>query len=332
MNARISKGKIAVRKFFAQRKLIILLLSLITSLTLICFSVFGLSETPKPLSWLNDFTSMFARVVSMPGNVLMNFGDSITDIQNTYTENQHLKKQIASLQELKSKNAILKAENAELSALLKLKDQLESKKLVAGSVISRSPDYWNDYLIIDLGSNNGVKTQMSVMTPNGLIGRVIEVQPTSAKVQLISGATESSVEVAASVQVDDEIIHGVIKSYDKKNGELLLTQVPTDHTIKKGSLVVTSGLSGVSPEGLMIGEVLSAQADQFGISQTVRVKPAADFNDVRHVYVVLSENRKAKVDEKNDQMRGNEADASDKASSSDSQTEAKSGKEDDSDA
>lgn len=281
------KGRVLLRKFFEKRKLIILLLGLITSLSLVCYSAFGPAETLTPVTWINDFTSMFARVISQPGNMLMNFADSVGMLQNTYEENMHLKKQIGSLQELKAQNQILKADNREMSNLLDMKPTLHGKKVLAGSVISRSPDYWNDYLIINLGSRHGLKQGMSVLAGNGLIGRVAEASPTSSKVELLTAAMENNVEVAANVQLDDAIVHGIIKSYDKRTGELLLTQVAKDFEIKKGRQVVTSGLGGVSPEGLIIGKVVSAKPDEFGLSQTVRVKAAGNFDDIRHVLVVL---------------------------------------------
>ena len=66
--------------------------------------------------------------------------------------------------------------------------------------------------------------------------------------------------------------------------------MPKDAQISEGNTVTTSGLGGVSPEGLIIGEVTSASSDNFGLSQSVKVKPAADFKDIRTVLVVMTLN------------------------------------------
>ncbi|KAA9302462.1 rod shape-determining protein MreC [Aerococcus sp. UMB8608] len=308
------KGKISLRQFLKKRKLIVLLVSIMTSLSLIFFSVFGSHETPKPISWMNDLTAVVGRAVSSPGNFVMNFGDSISSLKNTYEENQSLKKQIGVLQDLKVQNESLKAENKELNDLLEIKPTLVDKKVIGGNVIARSPDFWVDYITIDLGSNNGLTTDMSVMSASGLIGRIVEVNPTSSKVQLLTSTANKSMEVAASIQIKDQIVHGVIKEFDRKEQELILSQVAQDAKINKGDMVTTSGLGGVSPEGIIIGEVVDAKMDEFGLSQKVRVKPAADFDDIRKVFVVVQDEEAKQAREAAEEEEG---EASDEDSSND---------------
>lgn len=242
---------------------------------------------PKPILWLNDVTAMAGRMVSAPSNGIMGFAESVENLTNTYSENVSLKKQINTLQELEAQNEILKAENKELTDLLALKPTLVGKTVIASSVISRSPETWVNIITIDTGSRNGAQENMSVMTESGLVGRIVEVAPTSSKVQLLTNSSEQSMQVASSIQLEDKIIHGVINHYDEAKQELIMEQLPVDVEIKAGSLVTTSGLGGVSPEGLIIGEVISASEDKFGLSQEVRVKPAADFVDIRNVFVIM---------------------------------------------
>lgn len=255
---------------------------------MIAFSIFGQSQMPKPILWISDITAFTGRMVSAPSNAIMEFAESVEELTNTYEENQSLKTQIGRLQELEAENGILREENEELSELLDLRPILEGKTVITSSVISRSPETWVDSITIDTGSNNGIQENMSVMTDSGMIGRVSEVSPTSSKVRLLTNSSEDTMQVAASVQLDDQIVHGVINQYDTAKNELIMEQIPVDVKIKEGSLITTSGLGGVSPEGLIIGEVTSSKKDSFGLSQQVRIKPAADFADVRNVYVVMN--------------------------------------------
>ncbi|MDO4680214.1 MAG: rod shape-determining protein MreC [Aerococcus sp.] len=281
-----------MRQFFENKRLIVLLLSVITSLSLMAFSIFGNQTVPEPLTWVNDVTAMIGRVVSSPANTLMDFGESVVELKNTYQENQSLKKQINSLQELKAQNQQLKVENEELNHLLDLEPTLVGKTIISSTVISRSPNEWLDTLTIDVGSNNGIKKDMSVMSDTGLIGRVYEVGATSSKVRLLTSESDEHLAVAAGIQSGDDIIYGVVSAYDKNADELVIDQVSPDAKIKKDSIVTTNGLGGVSPEGLIVGKVVSTSVDNFGLSQQVRVKPGADFNSIRHVFVVMTAGNK----------------------------------------
>ena len=284
------KGWIILRRFFENKKLIVLLVSVITSFSMIAYSIFSQSQMPKPILWVNDVTAVVGRFVSTPTNAMMRFTDSINDLMNTYEDNQRLKSQISSLEELEAQNEILQSENEELSALLDLQPSLVGKNVIASSVISRSPDTWLDSITIDVGTNSGIEENLSVMTESGLVGHVTEVSATSSKVQLLITENNQMKNVAVSIQTDDGIVSGILSDYDEKTQELILKQVPNDAKVSEGSTVTTSGLGGVSPEGLIIGEVTSASSDNFGLSQSVRVKPAADFKDIRSVLVIMTLN------------------------------------------
>ncbi len=257
---------------------------------MIAYSIFSQSQMPKPILWVNDVTAVVGRFVSTPTNAMMRFTDSINDLMNTYEDNQRLKSQISSLEELEAQNEILQSENEELSALLDLQPSLVGKNVIASSVISRSPDTWLDSITIDVGTNSGIEENMSVMTESGLVGHVTEVSATSSKVQLLITENNQMKNVAVSIQTDDGIVSGILSDYDEKTQELILKQVPNDAKVSEGNTVTTSGLGGVSPEGLIIGEVTSASSDNFGLSQSVRVKPAADFKDIRSVLVIMTLN------------------------------------------
>ncbi|KMO58762.1 rod shape-determining protein MreC, partial [Lacticaseibacillus rhamnosus] len=128
---------------------------------------------------------------------------------------------------------------------------------------------------------------MPVMAGSGLIGRVVEVNRTSSKVEMLSTANKSSDRIAAAVETKGEKeVNGIITGYDEKTGDLILGELNTDTAIKKGDEVVTSGLGGMTPKGLLIGKVASVKKDDYGLANTVYLDPAANLNDVTVVTVI----------------------------------------------
>lgn len=120
-----------------------------------------------------------------------------------------------------------------------------------------------------------------------MIGRVVEVNRTSSKVEMLSTANKSSDRIAAAVETKGEKeVNGIITGYDEKTGDLILGELNTDTAIKKGDEVVTSGLGGMTPKGLLIGKVASVKKDDYGLANTVYLDPAANLNDVTVVTVI----------------------------------------------
>ena len=169
---------------------------------------------------------------------------------------------------------------------LKLLDTLNDYTLINATVIARNPDTWRDIVTINKGANEGLTPQMSVMSDNGLVGKVLDVNPTSARVALLSNNDHTLVRVAAMIQGEKESIYGTITGYDYEKNILIMSQIQATQEIKVGDKVVTSGLGGVSPSSLYIGTVEEVAMDRFGLYKEVRIKPAADTNDVRYVTVV----------------------------------------------
>ena len=115
----------------------------------------------------------------------------------------------------------------------------------------------------------------------------MDVNPTSARVALLSNADNTLVRVAVMIQNEKEPIYGTITGYDDKTNMLVMSQIQATQDIKVGDKVVTSGLGGISPNSLYIGTVEEVAMDRFGLYKEVKIRPAADTNDVRYVTVVI---------------------------------------------
>ena len=269
---------------FSNKKLIGWVLGGIVTLLLITFSLTVGSTIVS--QGVNDVTNILGRMLAYPANSVNDFMGSISNLTNTYQENQTLKQKVETIYELEVQLNDLKKDNEKMKEALKLQDTLNDYTLINATVIARNPDTWRDIVTINKGSNDGLTPQMSVMSDNGLVGKVLDVNPTSARVALLSNNDNTLVRVAAMIQGEKESIYGTLTGFDHEKNILIMSQIQATQEIKVGDKVVTSGLGGVSPSSLYIGTVEEVAMDRFGLYKEVRIKPAADTNDVRYVTVV----------------------------------------------
>ena len=269
---------------FSNKKLIGWVLGGIVTLLLITFSLTVGSTIVS--QGVNDVTNILGRMLAYPANSVNDFMESISNLTNTYQENQTLKQKVETIYELEVQLNDLKKDNEKMKEALKLQDTSNDYTLINATVIARNPDTWRDIVTINKGANDGLIPQMSVMSDNGLVGKVLDVNPTSARVALLSNNDNTLVRVAAMIQGEKESIYGTLTGYDHEKNILIMSQIQATQEIKVGDKVVTSGLGGVSPSSLYIGTVEEVAMDRFGLYKEVRIKPAADTNDVRYVTVV----------------------------------------------
>lgn len=274
---------------FNNKKLIGILLAGIAIASLISYSL--LNSTNSVITrTVNDTSSWAGRVFSEPVNMVVRFVNSVDNLVNTFEENQYLKQKIDQTYEMQVRIADLEVENHKMRQELDLSQTLGDYSIVNATVISRSPDQWMETLVINVGSNNGIQVNQAVMAGNGLIGRVIEVNPTSSKVLLLTSEQSNEGMVSARIQTANETsANGIVSDYDPRTKQYIMTQVDPDAEIKPGDMVITSGLGGVIPSTLLIGEVASAQMDDYGLFQNVKVVPAGEMTDIRFVTVILRE-------------------------------------------
>lgn len=274
-----------MNQFFTNKKMIILLISVILFVSLLSISIRSGGNSPFLQQVTNDITAVLGRTFSKPANAVTDLFDSVTDLQNTYEENQRLKTEIDRIYERQAELNVLRDETTRLEEELDLQSSLTNYQTISGTVISRNPDTWVDQIIIDRGSQDGVEIGMPVMSGNGLVGRISEVNPTSSKVVLLTNIEQSSNQVSSEI-VMDEIVYGIISGYDSENKRLTMSQITSSVSVEEGEVVSTSGLGGAIPRGLVIGEVEEVGMDSFGLAQEVYVKPVADFNNIRYVTII----------------------------------------------
>ncbi|MDG4655368.1 rod shape-determining protein MreC [Ectobacillus antri] len=270
-------------QFFFNKRLIVLLVSIILLVTLIGISLKERQKLTWPEQFIKDAVGVVERVLNKPAQAVAGLFQDIEDLKRTYEENKVLKAKLDKYAELSSRVGELTKENEEFRAILGKAQSLRQFDPLHATVIGRNPDKWYDLVSIDKGAQQGVKKDMAVITDKGLIGKVKSVSQFTATVELLSSLNRTN-RISAFVQ-EDTTIFGLIEGYDKNKQALIFTKIPSDAVIKKDQIVVTSGLGGIFPNGLVIGTVIDAKPDEYGLTQTAYVKPAANLNDVNNVIV-----------------------------------------------
>ncbi len=271
-------------QFFLNKRLIILLVSIIILVALIGFSLKERKELTWPEQFIKDTTGIVQTLVSRPAHYIAGFFEDVSDLQNTYEENKKLKAKLNDLAQLEANVQSLTKDNEELRDILDKKEALSDFEPIQATVIGRNPDRWNEHLIINKGSTDGIKSDMAVMTSTGMIGKVKNSRQFTSTVQLLS-STDATNRVSAEILGGEKPYYGQIEGYDQKKKMLLLKRIPYEAKIEKDQQVQTSGLGGVFPAELIIGTIEEVVPDEYGLTQMAYVKPGADFYDIEHVMV-----------------------------------------------
>lgn len=271
-------------QFFLNKRLIVLLVSIIVLVALIGFSLRERSKLSWPEQFLKDTAGLVQSLVSKPVHLVAGFFENLQDLQNTYEENKELKSRLEKLVSLEAQVNELEKDNNELRDILGEEETLSDFEPLQATVIGRNPDRWHEMIIINKGKTNGIKKNMAVVTAHGLIGKVKTVNQFSSTVQLLS-AMDPKNRISAIVQGETDVF-GLVEGYDKEKKALLIKAIPSGVEVKKGQNVITSGLGGVFPKGLQIGKVIDVKPDQYGLNQTALVEPGADFYDLENIIVI----------------------------------------------
>lgn len=211
---------------------------------------------------------------------------SYVDLRRVRAENGRLQDRLREVEMRMQERQRDAEEAARLRELLELRQVLPHDTLVA-QVIVREALPWFRSLMIDKGTRQGVALNAAVISPTGVVGRVIRVGPQAAQVQLLldqqSGVgariERSRVTGVVSGQVSRQVPSG------EASGDLLMKFVPMLADVVEGDVVVTSGLDRLFPPGLVVGRVRSVVRGS-GLFKDVRVAASADFDRLEEVLVV----------------------------------------------
>lgn len=217
---------------------------------------------------------------------------SFVDLRRVGEENEQLKArlQAAEMQLLAQRAAV--EESQRLRSYLELKPRLPMETLLA-DVVARDASPWFKTLSINKGTGQGVQLGATVLTPSGVLGRVIRVSPNSASVQLLVDRDSGAAVLTERGRVD-----GVVSGFrDDADGSplLLMKYVPSLAPVNPGEVVVTSGLDQLFEKGLVVGTVLRVAEPQ-GLFKDVWVRPSASPAFAEQVFVSLQRSGHERAD------------------------------------
>lgn len=270
--------------FLSNKRLILLLLGVILLVGLISFSLRDRDNVSLPERLIKDGVGAGQMVFSGPAHFVTGIFDNVDSLLNTYQENKYLKARLEEFAGVKAEVTDLRSENADLKELVGKKESLRDYNPIQATVIARNPDQWEEKVIVNRGSNDGVKPNMAVMTAQGLIGKVTLTTSSNSTVELVS-TQDPNYRVSALVLGGKKEVFGLIEGYDSERRELLLKRIDASIELKVGQQVVSSGLGGIFPKGIVIGEITEVAIDEFGLTKLAYVKPAADFSLLNHVVI-----------------------------------------------
>ncbi len=185
-----------------------------------------------------------------------------------------LQKQVVELQQKTAQTEIL-------SALVDFARANPENTYRAALVIGRDPSPFLRYVIINRGSNDGIRRGMPVVSDKGLVGRVDAVIADAARVQLITDAN-SAVSVRLQQAATDAMLRG------SPNGELTADMISQDAEINVGDVIFTSGLGGNYPPDLLVGQVIGKRRLDYELFQQAAVQPVVDFANLKIVLVITN--------------------------------------------
>ena len=235
--------------------------------------------------WSQSIASFVQSPVSSISSGASGYFGSIANLRSAQDENDQLRSRVQELEMEKRGGEALVSENDRLRGLLSLKEK-SSPKVVYAQIIGRDPSAWFDSAIIDLGSLNGVKLNMPVVSDGGLVGRVTAVGPLSAQFDLI---TRDKSGVGGVVgEIGSSNILGVVAGTGKQD-LVEMKYVPGSADVQPGQIVYTTGQDGIYPAGLKIGEIVEVRTGSATVPHQIFIRPSAGINSVREVGVLLYE-------------------------------------------
>jgi len=229
--------------------------------------------------------SAFLEIISPVDAAFTHLSDGASSIVNDYLdllhvreENAHLRNELARVKSDRALLAELQVENQHLGELLELKDALGTNA-VAANVIGSDATGLARTLILASGSSNGLRTGMAVLANQGVVGKIIAVSPHASRVLLIDDHN-SALDGFDQRTRARGIVAGLV------DDGLILKYADRSQDIRNGDTIVTSGLDGIFPRGLVVGTIKSVHREGPGLFLGVRIEPAVDFRQLEQVLVL----------------------------------------------
>lgn len=258
----------------------------ITVIILIILVVFSNTNSEK-----FSIVENFANAIVMPiengltylKNKINNNNSFFENIDKLKSENESLKQKNSELEQQMREFEIMKNENEQLKQELNLAEKYGEYTTVPGMIISRDISNYSKTLVINIGSDNGIKEKMTVIADEGLVGYIVSTTAKTAKIQTIVDSASATSCLASSTR-DTMICKGTIEN----KSILSASNIATDARIIQGDSVETSGLGGIYLKGIHVGKIKKVNEGSNKTDSYATIEAAVDFEKLETVLVITN--------------------------------------------
>lgn len=227
------------------------------------------------LEVIGPFQTAVSKFSGYAGSIKKNYLDLIGVRQ----ENEQLRQELLQYKAANIEYREALATNVRLKKLLELKESLPPPTLTA-EIIGKDPSLWFRTLTINRGSSDGVQKGMPVVTVEGVVGQVLTSSPSYSKVLLATDPNS-----AIDVITQKTRVQGIVKGLGRE--AFGLNYVLKSAVVEKGDFVLTSGLGGIFPKGLVVGTISEITKSRRGMFQKIEIAPAVDFSQLEHLIIIM---------------------------------------------
>jgi rod shape-determining protein MreC len=210
---------------------------------------------------------------------------TLRDLRTLRQRNAELESQVNGLIIESVQLKEIEAENVNLRRLLNFAEQHPLVEFrgaqIAARIIGRDPGDLASYVLIDLGRDQGMREGMPVVTERGLVGRISRANSSSSQILLLTDPAS-----AVNALIESSRLTGIVQG--QVGGGLVMDYIPQDAEVTPGEIVITSGLGGVFPRNLVIGQVMTVSRRDYDMFQRAVVRPSVDFDQLEQVLVVTN--------------------------------------------
>lgn len=268
-------------KFTRVQKIMLVMIAV-----LLAFALLTNGKGSKLKSLVYDpFVMLKYSIVDYPVETMKNWIQDFNDLWAAKEENDELRRQLANMEQTSALIENLTRENEELKQLIGSEVSGRYQKVYA-HIVNRNPEVYNNIITINAGSNQNVQLDNAVISSQGLIGKVIEVNDSTSRVRLLTSQDQLS-KVAVQIHINDqEVLHGYLEQFDIEKQAYKVRLFTNTDRVKPDLNVTSSGAGGVFPSGLYVGKVQQVEDLLNENGRIVYVTPAMDFSSFEYVAVL----------------------------------------------
>ena len=275
------------KKKMIPRKFIVIGICAIVVVMLVIFSftLKGDRKLNSVESFFRDTLIYVENIVTYPFRFIIQKVDEYKELKDVREENEILSTSLDRITSIEIENIELRKQLEALKDELDIDYSLIDYEYLNASVISRNIGYWYNTITIDKGTYNGVDKDMVVINSKGLVGRVIRTTTFTSDVRLIT-TSDTNNKISVKISNGDYNLYGLINSYDYSDNYLEVEGISNTRDVNIGDYVYTSGLGGIFPSGILIGQVSEITTDSYDLAKIIRVTPSTQFTDINYVSIL----------------------------------------------